>query len=222
MLKRMTGLSGSSASARSNHCCACSRSPDDFSARPSCTSAPRSLGWCLSSSANSAVDSVNRPSRAVRSTQLPPCVPVAGRGAQPLAQCRDPTIVIAGAEIRDFQIALRDPHLRVQLERARECRDGLLVTDPCGNRGRRGCCARPRRTDRCGGRRNAGHRGPVQRGGWSRRVAVTPSRPPRSPQATRTARRIAWSDATSGRSRKKPRKRSFSSCMKNSVSTQNT
>src|SRR5256886_10771634 len=53
-------------------------------------------------------------------SQLPAGVAVVGRLAQPLLQLRHAPVVVTGVVIGDFEVALRDLHLRVQLERARE------------------------------------------------------------------------------------------------------
>src|SRR6202041_801424 len=59
-------------------------------------------------------------------TQLPSRLPIRRGGAQPTAERRHAPIVVAGAEIRDFEIALRDQHLLVEFECARERRNRFL------------------------------------------------------------------------------------------------
>jgi len=60
------------------------------------------------------------------SAQLPSRIAIAWRRAQLIAQRGHAAVVVAGAEIGDFEIALRDEHLLVELERASERRNGLL------------------------------------------------------------------------------------------------
>ncbi len=62
-----------------------------------------------------------------RPAQLPARVAVLRMDAQPLLQLGDAGIVVAGIEIRDLEIALRDLHFLVELERLHERGDGLFV-----------------------------------------------------------------------------------------------
>ena len=130
-----------------------------------------------------------------------------GCDAQPVAQLGDAPIVVAGVKVRDLEVALRDLHLRVELERARRTRRPPPRTSPCCSTGRRGCCARRRRSHRCAARTTAECRDRAARSG----VADEPF----DVTATRTARRITCSDAASGSSRKNPRSSSPSPCRKN-------
>ena len=68
---------------------------------------------------------VDVPEQRVRSAQLPARVTVVGLDAQAVLQLGNATVVVAGVEVRDLQVALRDLHLRVELERARERGDRL-------------------------------------------------------------------------------------------------
>src|SRR5204862_5462198 len=64
----------------------------------------------------------------IGASQLPAGVAVVGRLAQPLLQLRHAPVVVTGIVISDFEVALRDLHLRVQLERARERREDRKST----------------------------------------------------------------------------------------------
>ena len=123
----MTELAGSRRIASSNQCCAAPRLPLAFSASPSCTTAPRSFGWCRRSAVNSATASSDCPEQRVGAPELPARVAVVDAEAELLAQLRDAAVVVARVEVRDLEVALRDLHLRVELERLRERRRRLLV-----------------------------------------------------------------------------------------------
>jgi hypothetical protein len=59
--------------------------------------------------------------------KLPACITVRGSAPEALAQIGDAPVVVACVEIRDLEVALRDLHLGVELERAHErgCRLGV-------------------------------------------------------------------------------------------------
>ena len=63
----------------------------------------------------------------MRATQLPACFTIVGTRAKPLVQLGDALVVVAGVEVRDLEVALRDLHLLVELERTHECAHGLFV-----------------------------------------------------------------------------------------------
>jgi len=142
----------------------------------------------------------------VRPPELPPRVAVCWLESQPLLQLRDALVVVAGVEVGDLEVALRDLHLLVELERAHERADGFLV-QPLVVVQHPEVVVRPgvRRIDPPGERPQhftVAFRGESRHdhGGWFR-------------YATRTARRMACSDAGSGSNRKKPRSRSSTSVM---------
>jgi hypothetical protein len=56
----------------------------------------------------------------VRAAELPPGVTVVGPQAKAVLELRDPSVVVAGIEVRDLEVALRNLHLGVELQRARE------------------------------------------------------------------------------------------------------
>jgi hypothetical protein len=62
-----------------------------------------------------------------RAAELPTRIAVRRPDAQSLTQVGDAPVVVAGVEIRNLEVALRDLHLRVELERAHErgCRLGV-------------------------------------------------------------------------------------------------
>ncbi len=62
-----------------------------------------------------------------RAAKLPPRVAIVGAKPDALFQLGNAGVVVAGVEVRDLEIALRDLHLRVELERLHERGDGLLV-----------------------------------------------------------------------------------------------
>ena len=147
----------------------------------------------------------------VRAPHLPARVAIVGRAAELFLELGDAAVVVAGVVIRDLEIALRDLHARIELERARELFDrlgdeALLVVEDAQ------IVVRPRirRIDPAGKR--AEDREVTLGNRRSRR---------RHGQLRRMASKMALRDARSGRSRKWPRSPSRAS-MLNSVSTQNT
>ena len=62
-----------------------------------------------------------------RPPELPARVAIFGTLPQALAQLRDARVVVAGIEVRDLEVALRDLHRLVELERLHERGDRLLV-----------------------------------------------------------------------------------------------
>ena len=135
------------------------------------------------------------PERGVGAGQLPAALPILRLAAHPLAQLGDAAVVVAALPVGDLQVGLGHLHLGIELERLGRTRRSPLRPDPSGSRGRRGCCARPRRTDRYGRRRSEERRGRAPR-----------ARGPASAQGRRMASKIARSDGMSGRSRKWPRR----------------
>ena len=61
----------------------------------------------------------------VGTAQLPARVTLVGRLPQLLLQLGDPPVIEAGLVIGDLEVALRDLHAGVELERPRELLDGL-------------------------------------------------------------------------------------------------
>ena len=93
-------------------------SPVCFSASASCSSAPTSLGLYCSSARELLGRLRLLAEQRVGAPELPARVAIVGMQAQPLLQLRNARVVVAGVEVRDLEIALRDLHLRVELERA--------------------------------------------------------------------------------------------------------
>ena len=140
----------------------------------------------------------------VGAAQLPARVALVGGLPQLFLQLGDATVVIAGVVIGDLEVALRDLHARVELERPRELLDGLgneafLVVENAE------IVVRAR----------IGGIDPAGKGPQDGDVTL------RDRQVSRMASKMALRDARSGRSRKWPRSPSWAS-MLNSVSTQNT
>ena len=141
--------------------------------------------------------------RGVGAAELPARVAIIRVRAQLVAQLGDAAIVVAGVKVRDLEVALRHLHLRVELERARERGDRVLVhplvvvedTEVVVRAGIGAIDAlRERPQNVAVALRDRRGRGSV------------------SVHNTRTARRMTWSDAASGNSRKKPRSSSPSPC----------
>src|SRR6476646_1810814 len=131
---------------------------------------------------------------------------------QALAQLRDARVVVTGIEVGDLEVALRDLHGVVELERHHEGGDRLLVQALVVVKNPE-VVVRPRvrRTDTPG------------EGPQNLAVALrSQGRRREHDHATRIALRIAPSDAVSGRSRKNPRSFSADSLSTKSLSTQNT
>jgi hypothetical protein len=121
-------------------------------------------------------------------TELPSRITVFRVGPQPVAELGYSSIVIAGVEVCDLEIATSDLHLAVELERFHERRDGLLVQSLVVVQDAEVVVrAGVRRIDPAGER--------------PKYVAITLGRENHG-QATRTALRMACSEAASGRSRK--------------------
>ncbi len=139
--------------------------------------------------------------RGVRAPELPARVAIGGVESQPVLQHRDAPLVVARVEVRDLEIALRHLHLRIELERAREGVDRLLVESLVVVEDAE-VVVRPRvrRIDPPGERAQDL---PIALGGEGRLHDHA--------QPTRTARRMAWSESRSGSRRKKPRSTSPSS-----------
>jgi hypothetical protein len=150
------------------------------------------------------------PEQRVGPSQLPAGLAVGGMAAQSLLQLGDAAVVVAGIEVGDLEVALRDLHLLVELERAHERTHRFLVQALVVVEHPE-VVVRPR-VGRIDPARERSQNLAIAFGGEGRDHAY----------ATRVARRIACSDATSGRRRKKPRRRSPESIMKNSLSTQKT
>ena len=62
-----------------------------------------------------------------RAAELPSRIAIVRANAEAFLQLGNARVVVAGVEVRDLQIALRDLHLGVELERLHERGDRLLV-----------------------------------------------------------------------------------------------
>ena len=102
-------------------------SPLCFSASASCSSAPTSFGTVLQQRAELFGGLGLLAEQRERAPELPARVAILGTQAQLLLQFRNARVVVAGVEVRDLEIALRDLHLRVELERLHERGDRFLV-----------------------------------------------------------------------------------------------
>src|SRR5262249_28235964 len=131
---------------------------------------------------------------------------------QTLAKLGDPRVVVSGIEVGDLEVALRDLHGVVELERLHEGGNRLVIQSLVVVQNAQVVVrAGVRRVDSSGER--AEDLAVALRGEWCRR---------QHDHATRIALRMAPSDAVSGRSRKNPRSFSSDSLSTKSLSTQKT